>query len=95
MDNCIEGLIALDRGIKGTVLCYIRYYGEIQFLFRQFRIQSSNSICFVFAADCRNNGVAREIPVSAKVFMGDYAESVTCDQEDNSVYARPENHFHQ
>ena len=95
MDNCIEGLIALDSRIEGTVLCYIRYYGKIQFLFRQFRIQSSNSICFVFAADCRNNGVAREIPVSAKVFMGDYAESVTCDQEDNSVYARPENHFHQ
>jgi hypothetical protein len=95
VNDCVEGLIALDSRIEGTMLCYIRYYGEVQSLFRQLGVQSSDSICFIFATDCCDDSVARKILVSVYFLMADCAESITCDQEDNPVYERLKSHCHQ
>lgn len=95
MNDCVEGSIALDSRIEGTMLCYIRHYGEVQSLFRQLGVQSSDSICSIFATDCCDDSVARKILVSVDSLMDDCAEIITCDQVDNSVYERLKNHCRQ
>ena len=95
MTDCVEGSIALDSRIEGTMLCYIRHYGEVQSLFRQLGVQSSDSICSIFATDCCDDSVARKILVSVDSLMDDCAQIITCDQVDNSVYERLKNHCRQ
>ena len=95
MNDCVEGLFALDSRIEGTMLCYIRHYGEIQSLFRQLGVQSSDSIRSIFATDRCDDSVARKIPVNVDFLMAYCEESITCDQEDNPVYERLKSHCHQ